>query len=122
MRYIPKGSTKAKKKTKTKRGGSKKRMGNSGKKTKKKDRTILYYVYMENCPYCKEFEESGVFEDLQKEFKDIQFQKIDGPKNLRFKKKHKIKTYPALLLKKNNKTKLFLSDDRNLEDLKKFIG
>ena len=123
MRYIPKGSTKAKKKTKikTKRGGSKKRMDHSGKKTKKKDRTIFYYIYMENCPYCKEFEESGIFEDLQKEFKDIQFQKIDGPKNLRFKKKHKIKTYPALLLKKNNKTKLFPSDDRNLEDLKKFL-
>ena len=112
LKYTPKGSTKAKKKTKTKRGG---------KKTKKKTKTIFYYVYMGNCPYCKEFEESGIFEDLQKEFKDIQFQKIDGPKNIRFKKKHKIKTYPALLLKKNNKTKLFPSDDRNLEDLQKFL-
>ena len=46
---------------------------------------------------------------------------MDGPKNLRFKKKHKIKTYPALLLKKNNTTKIFPSDDRNLEDLREFL-
>ena len=97
-------------------------MDQNGKKTKKKDKTIFYYVYMENCPYCKDFEDSCVFEDLKDEFKDIQFKKMDGPKNPRFKKKHKIKTYPALLLKKNNTTKLFPSDDRNLEDLREFIG
>ena len=106
LKYTPKES-------KVKKGGS--------KKTKKNNKTIFYYVYMENCPYCEQFEKSGVFEELQDEFKNIQFKKIDGPKNPRFKKKHKIKTYPALLLKKNNKTKIFPSDDRNLEDLNKFI-
>ena len=110
LKYTPKES---KVKKKPKKGGS--------KKTKKNNKTIFYYVYMENCPYCEQFEKSGVFEELQDEFKNIQFKKIDGPKNPRFKKKHKIKTYPALLLKKNNKTKIFPSDDRNLEDLNKFI-
>ena len=46
---------------------------------------------------------------------------MDGPNNPRFKKKYKIKTFPALLLKKNNKTKLYPTDDRNLEDLREFI-
>ena len=110
LKYTPKES---KVKKKPKKGGS--------KKTKKNNKTIFYYVYMENCPYCEQFEKSGVFEELQDEFKNIQFKKIDGPKNPRFKKKHKIKTYPALLLKKNNKIKIFPSDDRNLEDLNKFI-
>jgi len=110
LKYTPKES---KVKKKPKKGGS--------KKTKKNNKTIFYYVYMENCPYCEQFEKSGVFEELQDEFKNIQFKKIDGPKNPRFKKKHKIKTYPALLLKKNNKTKIFPSDDRNLEDLQKFL-
>ena len=110
LKYTPKES---KVKKKPKKGGS--------KKTKKNNKTIFYYVYMENCPYCEQFEKSGVFEELQDEFKNIQFKKIDGPKNPRFKKTHKINTYPALLLKKNNKTKIFPSDDRNLEDLNKFI-
>ena len=67
LKYTPKES---KVKKKPKKGGS--------KKTKKNNKTIFYYVYMENCPYCEQFEKSGVFEELQDEFKNIQFKKIDG--------------------------------------------
>jgi hypothetical protein len=116
LKYVPKGNSKNKTVKKTK-GNSKTKRG--GKHTR--DNKTFYYVYMVNCPYCTEFDDSGIFEKLRDEFDDINFEKINGPDNPDFCQKYGIGSYPKLMTIENGKHKIFPSDDRNLKDLRKFI-
>ena len=76
---------------------------------------------MEGCPYCIEFDNTGIFEKLKDEFDDTKFFKIDGPKNKDFCQKYDIQSFPKLMLFKNGKHKIFPTDNRNLNDLRKFL-
>ena len=76
---------------------------------------------MESCPYCIEFDKTGIFETLKNEFDDMKFVKIDGPRNNDFCQKYGIQSFPKLMLLENDKHKIFPSDDRNLTDLRKFL-
>ena len=116
LKYVPKGNSKNKTVKKTK-GNSKTKRG--GKHTR--DNKTFYYVYMVNCPYCTEFDNTGIFEKLRDEFDDINFEKINGPDNPEFCQKYGIGSYPKLMTIENGKHKIFSSDDRNLKDLRKFL-
>ena len=133
LKYVPKGNskndkvlTKSKSKNKSKTGGkrsknrSKNRSKKRSKKSNNKDKTF-YLVYMEGCPYCIEFDNTGIFETLKDEFDDTKFVKIDGPKNNDFCQKYGIQSFPKLMLLEKDKHKIFPSDDRNLNDLRKFL-
>ena len=127
LKYVPKGNSKndkvlTKSKYKSKTGGKRSSKNRSKKSNKKsnKDKTF-YYVYMESCPYCIEFDKTGIFETLKNEFDDMKFVKIDGPRNNDFCQKYGIQSFPKLMLLENDKHKIFPSDDRNLTDLRKFL-
>ena len=136
LKYVPKGNSKndkvltkskSKSKSKSKTGGKRSSSGNRSKKRSKKSsrksnkNKTFYYVYMESCPYCIEFDKTGIFETLKDEFDDTKFFKIDGPKNKDFCQKYNIQSFPKLILLENGKHKIFPSDDRNLNDLRKFL-
>jgi hypothetical protein len=123
LRYIPKGNsknikTKSKTRTKTK-SKTKSKTGGSGKGDLNKNKTF-YFVFMQGCKYCKEFNDSGIFEKLKDEFKDIEFQEINGPENPEFCQKYGITSYPTLMILENGKSKIY-KGDRNLNDLSKFL-
>lgn len=129
LKYVPKGNSKndkvltkskSKSKSKSKTGGNRSKKRNSSKDYNNKNKTF-YYVYMVNCPYCIEFDNTGIFETLKDEFNDTKFFKIDGPKNKDFCQKYGIQSFPKLMLLENGKHKIFPSDDRNLTDLRKFL-
>jgi hypothetical protein len=137
LRYAPKGNSKNIKKTKSKTRSKTKSKTRSKTKSKTKSKTgglskskhsglnknnkTFYYVFMQGCPYCTEFDNTGIFEKLKDEFDDINFEKINGPENPEFCKKYGIQSYPKLMLIENGKHKIFSSDDRNLEDLRNFL-
>jgi hypothetical protein len=115
LKYIPKSNAKNDKiKSKTKKKG-----GKTGK-TDKTDKT-LYLFYMNGCQFCKDFDSSGVFEKLKEELKDTKFKKINGPKNPEFCQEYGITSFPKLMLIENGKSKIYPSDDRSLESIKKFF-
>ena len=132
LRYIPKGNsknikTKSKTRSKTKSKTKSKTRTKTRSKTKSKtggsnkmDKTF-YLVYMKKCKYCKEFNDSGIFEKLKDEFKDIEFQEINGPENPEFCQKYGISSYPKLMLLENGISKIYPTDDRNLTDLRNFL-
>ena len=123
LRYIPKGPIK---KSKSKSKSKKSKKSKKTKKTKKggsknKNNYTLFYIFMKGCPYCIEFENNGTFNELKNEYKNIQFKEINGPNNNNFVKSHNIKTYPSIVLKKNNNYIKYPTDDRSKNKLKKFI-
>ena len=76
---------------------------------------------MQGCKYCTEFDNTGIFEKLKDEFDDINFEKINGPENPEFCQKYGITSYPTLMILENGKSKIYPTDDRNLNDLSKFL-
>lgn len=121
LRYGPKGNSKNISKSKTKS----KTKSNSKTKSKTKkggsNNKTFYYVYMVGCPYCEQFDKTGIFKKLKDEFVNINFKKINGPETPEFTQKYGIHSYPKLLLVENGKPKIYQSDNRNLEDLRKFL-
>jgi len=121
LKYIPKDNsknikTKKKTKSKTKVGGLNKSKHSNLSKNK-----TFYYVFMQGCPYCTEFDNTDIFEKLKDEFHDINFESINGPENPEFCQQYGIQSYPKLILLENDKHKIYPKDDRNLTDLRKFI-
>ena len=123
LKYVPKGNSKNDKVLTKSKSKKSKTGGNSSKKSNKKynNNKTFYYVYMQGCPYCIEFDNTGIFETLKDEFDDMKFVKIDGPKNKDFCQKYNIQSFPKLMLIESDKHKIFPSDDRNLTDLRKFL-
>ena len=97
MKYVPKGNSKNDKVLTKSKSKSKKTGGKRSKKSSNKDKTF-YFVYMDNCKYCINFNNTGIFEKLQDEFDDTKFVKIDGPKNKDFCQKYSIQSFPKLIL------------------------
>jgi len=129
LRYAPKGNSKNKSKTRSNTGSKTKsktksktgsKTGGSGKGDLNKNKTF-YFVFMQGCKYCTEFDNTGIFEKLKDEFDDINFEKINGPENPEFCQKYGITSYPTLMILENGKSKIYPTDDRNLTDLKKFL-
>ena len=90
-----------------------------GKHTNKKKTIKCIYFYMDGCPYCVDFEKD-LWKKVQK-MKDVNFIKINGPKNLNLKEKYNISTYPSLVRVEGKKFKVF-DKKRTLANIKKFLN
>jgi thiol-disulfide isomerase/thioredoxin len=120
--YVEKIKAQTKKKYKSKKNTRRK----SRKKTKRKTRKgkskqeikVLYFT-KENCTFCKDF--NLTWNLLKKQMKNIHFIKINGEKNKALLHKYNIESYPTIIKIVRRKSTKFPSDDRNLNDLKKFI-
>ena len=90
------------------------------KKTTRKSKKILYYFYMDNCSYCKQFNSTWI--KLIKEFKSkVTMKKINGPSHPKLMKQFKIKQFPTIILV-TGKQKSVYKGDRTMKDLKQFIN
>lgn len=94
--------------------------GSKRKKTKRKQNTTVYYFYMKDCPHCNKFNKT--WSKLKKTKKNVKFIKYNKDEKARLVKKYGIKTYPAIVRVKNNKHKLYPTDNRSMNKLLKFIG
>ena len=92
------------------------------KKTVRKQLNKLMYFYMDGCGWCDKF--SPTWKTLIKKNnknKKVTMVKINGPNNLIMIKKYKVKTFPTIILLKDNKHYTY-DGDRSLNDLLKFIN
>ena len=70
------------------------------------------------CKYCEIFEDT-LWSSVKK-IKNINFKKINGPKNPILTAKYGIKTYPSLVVIKDGEYKLF-NGERNMTNIKNFL-
>tara|TARA_A100001037_G_C15143731_1_gene635158 strand:- start:114 stop:2345 length:2232 start_codon:yes stop_codon:yes gene_type:complete len=116
-----KKSRKRSKKKKNKRGGSRRihpkkitKFLTPRFKKKRKNRYQLLYFKMDNCPYCKEFE-NGLLPKLQNMYDTRVINRKHNPKLV---EKYGIKSYPSLVRTEN--WKLF-EGERTLYNIMKFL-
>jgi hypothetical protein len=115
---------KKKKSTKKKKPIKKKKIIKKKKNTKKKykKQVEFYYVFMDGCPSCTNFEQSGTWDKIKKDLNNIKFKEINGPENPNFLHKNNINKFPSFMAKKGSNTYSYNDMDRSPEKLTEFIN
>jgi hypothetical protein len=90
------------------------------------DNKTLVYLYMENCRFCKEFNNTwGQIESEAKQTKKFKTVKYDLNKTEEGKKiatENNISYAPALLLQMNNKTIVYNENTRNKDEIISWVN
>ena len=91
------------------------------KKTLKKE-VEFYYVFMEGCPSCTNFEDSGAWTQIKKEINNVDFKEVNGPQNPEFLEENNIDRFPSFMVKKKEESYPYNDMDRSPEKLTEFVN
>lgn len=119
------GKKKLKKKTKKKKLKKQKTIKKKKSKSKSKKfkkQVEFYYVFMDGCPSCTNFEDTGTWKQIKKELNNVNFKEINGPKNPKFLQQNNIDKFPSFMAKKGTQTYPYNSMDRSPKKLTEFIN
>jgi thiol-disulfide isomerase/thioredoxin len=82
----------------------------------------LEYYYMDGCGHCDRFNESGVWDQLKKQYGDkVTFNKYNNREEKDRIDKYNISGFPTIILTKDDKIIKEYDGNRSKEDLEKFI-
>jgi hypothetical protein len=86
-----------------------------------KNYSIEYY-YMKGCSHCEKFNNTGIWEELEKTYgKSIKFNKYENRENPDKVKKYDITGFPTIIIISNEKIVEEYNGNRSKDDLEKFI-
>jgi thiol-disulfide isomerase/thioredoxin len=82
----------------------------------------IEYYYMKGCSHCEKFNNTGIWEELEKTYgKSIKFNKYENRENPEKVKKYDITGFPTIIIISNEKIVEEYNGNRSKDDLEKFI-
>jgi thiol-disulfide isomerase/thioredoxin len=85
------------------------------------NKDCFVYVYASWCGHCQRFNESGIWEKLVKQEKNLTFAKIESEAYPKFGLKHDVHGYPSFFFVHANGKIVDYPRGRSLEEMKRFI-